>query len=76
MTAQALFRRTLTIGSGRLHLAAAIAMLALTPLGAFVTGFAQLAVSGGVLVAFVVILQRKRMQDDRTVAERASVGSS
>jgi low temperature requirement protein LtrA len=76
MVAQALFRRTLTIGSGRLHLATAIAMLALAPLGAFVTGFAQLAVSGGVLVAFVVILQRKRMQDDRTVAERASVGSS
>lgn len=73
MVAQALFRRTLTIGSGRLHLAAAIAMLALVPLGVFVTGFAQLAVSGAVLVAFVVILQRQRKQDARAVAEEGAL---
>jgi low temperature requirement protein LtrA len=57
---QALFRRTLAIGSGRLHLAAAVATLALVPVGVFVTGFSQLAVSAGVLVAFVVLLQRRR----------------
>ncbi len=73
MVAQALFRRTLSIGSGRLHLAAAIAMLALVPLGVFVTGFAQLAVSGAVLVAFVVMLQRQRKQDARAVAEEGAL---
>ena len=72
MLGQALFRRTLTIGSGRLHLAAGVAMLALAPLGVFVSGFSQLTVSGGVLVLFVVLLHGQGKPDARTVAAEGS----
>jgi len=73
MLGQYLFRRTLTVGSGRLHLAAGIAMLAIAPLGVFVAGFVQLAVSTGVLVLFVALLQRQRNPDARTVIAEGSV---
>jgi uncharacterized membrane protein len=59
MIAQALFRTTLGIGSRRLHLAVVIAMIAIIPIGVFVTGFVQLAVVAGVLVGFVVLIQRQ-----------------
>ncbi len=74
MLGQALFRRTLTIGSGRLHLAAGVAMLALAPLGVFVSGFSQLTVSGGILVLFVMFLHGQGKPDARAVAAEGTPG--
>ncbi len=62
MLAQLLFRRTLGIGTGRLHLAVAAALVVVVPLGVFATGFGQLAVSAAILVVFVWLLQRQNVR--------------
>ena len=65
LLAQALFRRTLGLGSARLHVIAAAVLLVLSPIGVVSTGLSELVVMAGALILFVVLLQRHTA---RTVA--------
>ncbi len=57
--AQALFRRTLGLGSVRLHVVAAAVLVVVSPIGVVSTGLSELVVMAGALVLFVVLLQRR-----------------
>ncbi len=56
--AQALFRRTLGLGSVRLHLMSAVVLLAVSLIGVVSTGLSELVVTAGALVVFVALLSR------------------
>jgi low temperature requirement protein LtrA len=63
--AQALFRHTLRIDTRRFHVATAALLLAMTPLGLFVSGLIQLASSATVLVCFVMAMQIRQNRESR-----------
>ncbi len=66
--AQALFRHTLRIDTAHCHIAVSLVLLAMTPLGLFVGGLAQLGGSATVLVCFLVVMtvrpNRERQRHD------------
>ncbi len=65
LLAQALFRRTLQIDTGRFHAATGLLLLAMAPLGFLVSGLAQLAISVAVLVGFLIAMQSRQIRQDR-----------